>query len=234
MEQPRVGIIIVAGGSGKRMGGKLPKQFALIGGEPILARTINAFHKALPLSRIVVVLPADQIAFWHNYSSRFEVAKHSVVEGGAERFHSVKRGIEALSDAVDLIAVQDGVRPFASKEMILRIVECAAKSGSAIPVVEPVDSFRQVEGEESRIISRNTLRAVQTPQIFSAPTLRAAYDTEFCQAFTDDASVVEAMGEKVTLCEGERSNIKITTPEDILFAEAIIVAQRESAYNEEE
>lgn len=221
MEQPKVGIIIVAGGSGKRMGGSLPKQFALVGGKPILVRTINALHEALPASRIVVVLPAEQIDFWRNYSSRFEVAKHSVVEGGAERFHSVRNGIEALSDAVDLIAIHDGVRPFASKAMIERAVECAAKSGSAIPVVEAIDSFRQIDDNGSHIISRSSLRAVQTPQIFAAPIVRAAYDTEFRSDFTDDASVVEYSGEKITLCEGERSNIKITTPADLVIAEAI-------------
>ena len=221
MEQPKVGIIIVAGGSGKRMGGSLPKQFALVGGKPILVRTINALHEALPASRIVVVLPAEQIDFWRNYSSRFEVAKHSVVEGGAERFHSVRNGIEALSDAVDLIAIHDGVRPFASKAMIQRVVECAAKSGSAIPVVEAIDSFRQIDDNGSHIISRSSLRAVQTPQIFAAPIVRAAYDTEFRSDFTDDASVVEYSGEKITLCDGERSNIKITTPADLVIAEAI-------------
>lgn len=221
MEQPKVGIIIVAGGSGKRMGGSLPKQFALVGGKPILVRTINALHEALPASRIVVVLPAEQIDFWRNYSSRFEVAKHSVVEGGAERFHSVRNGIEALSDAVDLIAIHDGVRPFASKAMIERAVECAAKSGSAIPVVEAIDSFRQIDDNGSHIISRSSLRAVQTPQIFAASIVRAAYDTEFRSDFTDDASVVEYSGEKVSLCEGERTNIKITTPADLVIAEAI-------------
>ena len=221
MEQPRVGVIIVAGGSGKRMGGALPKQFALVGGEPILARTINAFHKALPTSRSVVVLPAEHIAFWKNFSARFNVAKHSVVEGGKERFHSVRNGIESLSDAVDLIAVQDGVRPFATKEMILRIVECAAQNGAAIPVVNAVDSYRVVEGEKSRIIDRTPLRIVQTPQIFAAPILRAAYDTPFRSEFTDDASVVEYSGEKISLCEGEYFNIKITSPSDMILAEAI-------------
>ena len=221
MELPRIGVIIVAGGSGKRMGGALPKQFSLVCGEPILARTINAFRKALPASRIVVVLPAEYIEFWKNFSARFEVAKHSIVEGGAERFHSVRNGIEALSDAVDLIAVQDGVRPFASKEMILRTVACAAEYGSAIPVVKAVDSYRMVEGEGSHIIDRTPLRIVQTPQIFAAPILRAAYDTEFRSEFTDDASVVEYSGEKVTLCEGEYTNIKITTPADLVIAEAI-------------
>ena len=219
MEQPRVGVVIVAGGSGKRMGGSLPKQFALVGGVPILARTINAFRKALPTARIVVVLPAEYIEFWHNFSARFEVAKHSIVEGGAERFHSVKNGIEALSDAVDLIAVQDGVRPFATKEMILRAVECAAKNGSAIPVVKAVDSYRRVEGEKSHIVDREELRIVQTPQIFAAPILRAAYDTPFRKEFTDDASVVEFSGENIYLCEGDYANIKITTPSDMLIAE---------------
>ena len=221
MEQPRVGVIIVAGGSGKRMGGSLPKQFSLVGGEPILARTINAFRKALPTSRIVVVLPAEYIDFWKNLSARFDVARHSVVEGGEERFHSVRNGIEALSDAVDLIAVQDGVRPFATPELINRVVACALHSGTAIPVVKAVDSYRAVEGEESHIIDRTPLRIVQTPQIFAAPILRAAYDTPFRKEFTDDASVVEYSGEKITLCEGEYFNIKITTPADLVVAEAI-------------
>ena len=225
MEEPRVGIIIVAGGSGKRMGGALPKQFSLIGGQPILARTINAFRKALPTSRIVVVLPAEYIDFWKNFSARFEVAKHSVIEGGEERFHSVRNGIEALSDAVDLIAVQDGVRPFASKEMIMRVVDCALKNGTAIPVVNAVDSYRRVEGEESHIIDRTPLRIVQTPQIFAAPILRAAYDTPFRKEFTDDASVVEYSGEKIMLCEGEYTNIKITTPADLVIAESIARAE---------
>ena len=227
MEQSRVGVIIVAGGSGKRMGGALPKQFSFVGGEPILARTINAFRKALPAARIVVVLPAEYIEFWKNLSARFEVAKHSLVEGGAERFHSVKNGIEALSDAVDLIAVQDGVRPFASKELILRTVACAAETGAAIPVVKAVDSYRVVEGEESHIIDRTPLRIVQTPQIFAAPILRAAYDIDFSKEFTDDASVVEFSGEKISLCEGDYLNIKITTPNDIALANAILAMRDE-------
>lgn len=221
MEKPRVGVIIVAGGSGSRMGGALPKQFALVGGEPILARTINAFRKALPTSRIVVVLPAEHIEFWKNFSARFEVAKHSIVEGGEERFYSVRNGIEALSEAVDLIAIQDGVRPFASKELILRTVACANENGTAIPVVKAVDSYRMVESDGSHIIDRTPLRIVQTPQIFAAPILRAAYDTVFRSEFTDDASVVEYSGENIALCEGEYSNIKITTPDDLIIAESI-------------
>ena len=203
------------------MGGTLPKQFALVGGEPILGRTINVFRKALPASRIVVVLPTEYIEFWRNFSARFNIAKHTIVEGGKERFHSVKNGIDALSCELDLIAVQDGVRPFASKEMILRVVDCAAKTGAAIPVAKAVDSYRRVEGEASEIIDRTPLRIVQTPQIFAAPILRAAYDTPFRKEFTDDASVVEFSGEAISLCEGEYTNIKITTPSDLAFAEAI-------------
>ena len=193
-----------------------------------MARTINAFRKALPAARIVVVLPAEYIEFWKNLSARFEVAKHSLVEGGAERFHSVKNGIEALSDAVDLIAVQDGVRPFASKELILRTVACAAETGAAIPVVKAVDSYRVVEGEESHIIDRTPLRIVQTPQIFAAPILRAAYDIDFSKEFTDDASVVEFSGEKISLCEGDYLNIKITTPNDISLANAIVAMEKDN------
>lgn len=206
------------------MGGTLPKQFALVGGEPILGRTINAFHKALPTSRIVVVLPTEYIEFWRNFSARFNIAKHTIVEGGKERFHSVKNGIDALSCELDLIAVQDGVRPFASKEMILRVVDCATKNGAAIPVVKAVDSYRRVEGAASEIIDRTPLRIVQTPQIFAASILRAAYDTDFRVDFTDDASVVEFSGEAISLCEGEYTNIKITTPSDLAFAEAIAKA----------
>lgn len=235
VDSTKIGVIIVAAGSGRRMGGSIPKQFALVGNEPILVRTINNFAKAFAGAKIVVVLSADWVDFWHDLAARFRVARHKVVEGGAERFHSVQRGIEALSDAVDLIAVQDGVRPFASVEMLRRVAEFAATNGSAIPVVQPVDSFRRVEGDgQSEIIDRSALRIVQTPQIFRADILRAAYDCTFEKSFTDDASVVERAGFAINLCEGERTNIKITTPEDMLFADAITEAQREQAEQKEE
>ena len=225
MEQIAVGVVIVAGGSGSRMGGAIPKQFALVGGEPILIRTINNFAKAFPGSKIVVVLPAAQIEFWKNYSSRFRVARHKIVEGGQTRFHSVKSGIEAISDAVDIIAIQDGVRPFASLDMIRQSAKCALEHGSAIPVIEAVDSFREVTQDGSRIVDRSQLRVVQTPQIFEASLIRAAYDTTFDSSFTDDASVVEkCTPHRVTLCPGERTNIKITTPDDMVIAEAIAAA----------
>ena len=227
MEQ-QIGVVIVAGGSGSRMGGSLPKQFALVGGEPILVRTINNFAKAFAGAKIIVVLPAAQIDFWKNYSARFRVARHKIVEGGEQRFHSVKNGIEALTDYVDLIAVQDGVRPFASIEMLRATAQCAAEYGSAIPVIEAVDSFRVVTEQGSEIIDRSKLRVIQTPQIFEAGLIRAAYDTLYCEQFTDDASVVEATTpHRVKLCSGERTNIKITTPDDMVLAEAIAKLQAE-------
>lgn len=227
MEQ-QIGVVIVAGGSGSRMGGSLPKQFALVGGEPILVRTINNFAKAFAGAKIIVVLPAAQIDFWKNYSARFRVARHKIVEGGEQRFHSVKNGIEALTDYVDLIAVQDGVRPFASIEMLRATAQCAAEYGSAIPVIEAVDSFRVVTEQGSEIIDRSKLRVIQTPQIFEAGLIRAAYDTLYCEQFTDDASVVEATTpHRVKLCSGERTNIKITTPDDMVLAESIAKLQAE-------
>lgn len=229
MEEIKVGVVIVAGGSGSRMGSAIPKQFALVDGEPILVKTINNFAKALPGAKIIVVLPATQIDFWKNYSARFRVARHKIVEGGEQRFHSVKNGIEAITDWVDIIAIQDGVRPFASLEMIREAVKCAVEHGSAIPVIETVDSFRVVtEDGGSKITDRTKLRVVQTPQIFEAGLIRAAYDTDFDISFTDDASVVErTTPHKVTLCRGERQNIKITTPDDMVIAEAIAKAMKE-------
>ena len=210
------------------MGEGLPKQFRVLGSEPILAHTINRFHKALPDAQLIVVLPAHLIDFWHNLAARFEVARHTVVKGGEERFHSVKNVLSAVGFDVEIVGVQDAVRPLASVELIRRTVEEAAVYGSAIPVVEAVDSYRAVEGEESHIIDRTPLRIVQTPQIFAAPILRAAYDTEFRAEFTDDASVVEFSGENISLCEGDYLNIKITTPNDISLANAIVAMEKEN------
>lgn len=224
----QTGVIIVAGGSGRRMGGALPKQFHLLGNEPILARSINRIHEALPAAEIVVVLPEEYVELWRNMAARFEVARHKITLGGKERFHSVQSGIAALGEGVTTIAIHDAVRPLASKRLIIRLILEVEKSGAAIPVIQPVDSYRIVEGDESRIINRSALRIVQTPQAFSAEVLRTAYEQPFSESFTDDASVVEAAGHRITLVEGERENIKITTPEDMTIAEAIIAAESET------
>lgn len=216
------GVIIVAGGVGQRMGGSLPKQFMMLGNEPILARTINLFREALPKAEIVVVLPEEHIPLWKNLSARFDVATHKITVGGKERFHSVKNGIAALSDDVKSIAIHDAVRPLLSKKLIIRLTLSAEQHRAVIPVVAPADSVRVITGEESHIVNRSTLRMVQTPQIFDAELLRRAYEQEFSPLFTDDASVVEMLGEQIHLEEGEVQNIKITTPTDLIIARAII------------
>lgn len=220
------GVIIVAGGSGRRMGATLPKQFMMLGNEPILAHSINRIHEALPAAEIVVVLPEEHIALWRNIAARFDIAHHKITAGGTERFYSVKNGLKELSDDVKIIAIHDAVRPLASKKLIIKLILEAEKNIAVIPVVAPVDSFRKIEGDDSKIIDRSALRIVQTPQVFDATILRKAYEQDFSSTFTDDASVVEAIGEKITLCEGERGNIKITTPEDMVIASALLEAEQ--------
>ena len=224
------GVIIVAGGSGRRMGGALPKQFMMLDNEPILARSINRMHEALPAAEIVVVLPEEHVELWKNIAARFDVARHKIALGGKERFHSVKNGLEALSNEVCIVGIHDAVRPLASKKLVIKLFLEAENNVAAIPVVAPIDSYRIIEGDESRIIDRSALRMVQTPQVFQAEALRKAYEQPFSTTFTDDASVMEAAGHKVTLVEGERENIKITTPSDMLIAEAIINAESEMQF----
>ena len=200
----------------------LPKQFMMLGSLPVVAHTINTFSEALPGAEIVVVLPEEHIPLWRNLAARFDVAVHRCIAGGKERFHSVKNGLDALSSEVEFVAVHDGVRALATKKMILRVQLAAEETGAAIPVTEVVDSYRRVDGTESYIVPRSELRIVQTPQTFSASLLRRAYEQPFSESFTDDASVVEALGAKITLVEGERRNIKLTTPEDMVIAEILL------------
>lgn len=221
----KTGVVIVAGGSGRRMGAALPKQFMMLGNMPILGRTVNRMREALPAAQIVVVLPAEHIELWRNIAARFDIAEHKIATGGAERFHSVKNGIEALGEEVKTIAIHDGVRPLVSKKLIIKLVLECEEHDAVIPAVAPTDSYRIVEGVGSRIIDRSQLRMIQTPQCFSAEALRKAYEQPFSASFTDDASVMEAAGHAITLIEGERENIKITTPSDITIAEAIIASQ---------
>lgn len=204
------------------MQSSLPKQFLMLGGMPVVARTINTCSEALPGAEIVVVLPEEHIALWENLRARFDVAPHRIVAGGKERFYSVLNGIKTLSDEVEYIAVHDGVRAMATKRLIIRAMLAAEEHDAVIPVVDVVDSYRRVEGSESYIVPRSELRIVQTPQVFKAALLRAAYDVPFSPAFTDDASVAEAYGAHIALVEGERTNIKLTTPEDMAYAEWVI------------
>lgn len=200
----------------------LPKQFMMLGSLPVVAHTINTFSEALPGAEIVVVLPEEHIPLWRNLAARFDVAVHRCIAGGKERFHSVKNGLDALSSEVEFVAVHDGVRALATKKMILRVQLAAEEMCAAIPVTEVVDSYRRVDGSDSYIVPRSELRIVQTPQTFSASLLRRAYEQPFSENFTDDASVVEALGAKITLVDGERRNIKLTTPEDMAIAERLL------------
>jgi 2-C-methyl-D-erythritol 4-phosphate cytidylyltransferase len=197
----------------------LPKQFLILGGMPVVARTINTFAEAMPGAEIVVVLPKNDIDMWRNLAARFDVAVHRTVAGGTERFHSVKCGLEALSPDVEYVAVHDGVRALASKKLIIRTMLDAEQHDASIPVIEVADSYRRISGDDSQIVPRSELRIVQTPQIFKASLLRRAYEQPFDTAFTDDASVVEQLGQRISLVEGERSNIKLTTPDDLSWAE---------------
>lgn len=218
----KTGVIIVAGGSGTRMGDGVPKQFRIVGGQPLLARTVNTFAETLPTAKIVVVLPAAHIDFWRNLAARFNVARHTCVAGGAERFHSVKAGLEVLPENTAYAVVHDGVRALCSKKLIVRALQCAMENGSAVPAIVPVDSYRQVADDGSHIVDRGLLRIIQTPQIFRFGELKSAYEADYDPAFTDDASVAERAGIEIHLCDGERSNIKITTPEDIGLAEFLL------------
>ena len=217
----KLGVIIVAGGVGNRMGAEVPKQFLEIGDKTILEYTLRAFlDKA---SDVVVVLPCDQHERWRDICTKRGLAgTHKVCSGGATRFESVKCGLAALGEC-DLVVVHDGVRPLVSKEMIDRGVAVATETGAAIPIVEAVDSFRVFSEKGFEVIDRNRLRAVQTPQIFRADLLHRAYQTEPNPRFTDDATVVEEqLGITLGYYEGERCNLKITTPDDLIIAEALL------------
>ena len=219
--------IIVAGGSGTRFGAEVPKQFLVLGGEPILMRTIEAFEEALRGvdHEIVVTLPVDQFALWNELCERYDFTlPHRVVAGGETRWHSVKNALESIDDSActDVIAVHDGVRPLASIDLIERVLDAARRDGAAIPVVMLNDSVRQVVGETSHALDRSSLRAVQTPQAFDARVLLDAYSQPFEPTFTDDASVVERNGHKVTLVEGDPKNLKITRPIDLTLAEYLL------------
>lgn len=210
-------VIIVAGGSGKRMGADIPKQFLEIKGKPILLHTIEAFYNYSQKIRIVVVLPKNQIDYWQKISSKLNISiDYNIVAGGKERFFSVKNGLEAVSDT-QLVAIHDGVRPFISINIIEKGFEIAQERGNAVAAIRVKDSYRIIDNQGNKYINREQLRIIQTPQIFRYNILQKAYEQDFCKLFTDDASVVEKLGYKINLFEGEEQNIKITTKEDLRF-----------------
>lgn len=210
--------IIVAGGKGLRMGGDVPKQFLPINGKPILMHTIEAFRKALNGIEIILVLPADQHEYWQKLCKDYNFCSPELIaKGGETRFHSVKNGLALLPDDEDaVVGIHDGVRPFVSKETIQRCYTTASGGRAVVPVVPVVETIRQILPDGKSITRpRDEYRLVQTPQTFPLVMLKKAYEQSYSETFTDDASVVEAMGEEILMVEGNRENIKITTPSDL-------------------
>ena len=221
---PRIGIIVVAGGSGSRMGASVPKQFLPLAGKPILVHTVERLLQALPDAQIVIALPQEETDKWHDISREYGLdGTHTVTHGGATRFESVKNALAHIKEC-DIVAVHDGVRPFVSEGLIERVISSALSHGTAVPAIAPADSFRTIAQDgHSQPTDRTALRAVQTPQAFSYELLRKAYDVaEYAASFTDDASVVEHYGSRIHLCEGDPANIKITTPFHMTLAQALL------------
>jgi len=214
--------IIVAGGKGVRMGADIPKQFIEIHGKPVLMHTLEAFRRYDASLQLILVLPAAQFVYWDELCRNHAFTlSHKVVAGGETRFQSVKNGLQAIGDAA-LVAIHDGVRPLVSTETIARCFDEAARHGAVIPVVDLVDSIRQLTEGESLSVDRTAYKLVQTPQVFSSEIVLKAYEQDFSPLFTDDASVVEAGGTKIHLVEGNRENIKITTEFDLRIVETLM------------
>ena len=213
--------IIVAGGKGLRMGGDVPKQFQLVGGRPVLMHTLQQFRNAIADLQIILVLPREQQDYWRELCRQYEFGvEHRVADGGQTRFHSVKNGLALIPDGEEgIVGVHDGVRPFASADLIRRCYAAAVEAEAVVPAVPVVESLRH---EERGAIDRKGYRLVQTPQTFSIPLLKAAYRQAYRETFTDDASVVEAYGHRVAMIDGIRENIKLTTPFDMVVAEALL------------
>ena len=214
-------VIIVAGGKGLRMGGDIPKQFLPICGKPVLMRTLEAFHSYDASMHLILVLPVSQQDYWKMLCQEYHFdLPHDIADGGATRFHSVKNGL-SLVKGEGVVGVHDGVRPFVSQEVISHCYNDALTLKAVIPVIGVVETVRHLIESGSETVPRDHYKLVQTPQVFEVDLLRRAYQQTYTDLFTDDASVVEALGEKVYLVEGNRENIKLTTPFDLKLAELL-------------
>lgn len=214
-------VIIAAGGSGSRFNSDLPKQFVELQGVPILMRTIDVFKRAIPKIEVILVLPGEHVYLWDHLRKKHEFEpRHTVVTGGDTRFNSVKNGLSLIESAEGLVAIHDGVRPLVSKELIKSVFNAAEEEGNAVPVINVNDSLRKVDGTQNTPVNRNDFRIVQTPQCFELEIIKKSFNQPYSPGFTDEASVVESIGETIHLIQGEASNIKITTPSDLLIAES--------------
>lgn len=213
-------VIIVAGGTGSRMGSETPKQFLLINGLPLLMHTLKRFKDSS--AEIVLVLPENQIEYWNTLKEKYNFKfPHLVVAGGKSRFHSVKNGLAHVNEDC-IVAVHDGVRPLCSVNLINRCFEEAELHSNSIPVMKVTDTIRDTSGKKSFIVDREKLRIIQTPQCFDSTLLKSAYYKATAENFTDDAGVFESAGHIIHLVEGEKNNMKITEPSDLIVASALL------------
>jgi 2-C-methyl-D-erythritol 4-phosphate cytidylyltransferase len=206
------------------MGSDIPKQFLPIGGKAVLMRTLERFREYSPTLQIVLVLPKSQQDYWHQLCKDYDFkVEYILADGGETRFHSVQNGLAKIpDDAEGVVGVHDGVRPFPSIDVIRNCYETAREKKAVIPVIPVVETVRHLKGETSETVPRSDYRLVQTPQTFDIQLLKAANRQPYNDGFTDDASVVESYGHAITLVEGNRENIKITTPYDLKIAEVLI------------
>lgn len=218
--------IIVAGGSGSRMGTQIPKQFIVLAGKPVLMHTIQVFYNFDPMSEIILVIPENQHTYWHQLCAEylFELP-HQVVTGGETRFHSVKNGLSRV-DSEGIVFIHDGVRPLVSQSTLERCFEKAILSGNAIPVLPVTESLRKINGALSVAVDRSDYLSVQTPQTFKSEVILKSFQQPYEQSFTDDASVAEKAGFDIHLVEGNPENIKITTPTDLIFVQELMKATK--------
>lgn len=218
-------VIIVAGGKGLRMGTDIPKQFLPVGGKPVLMRTMERFRAYSAELQIILVLPETQHAYWQQLCREYAFAvDYLMTDGGPTRFHSVQNGLALVpDDGEGVVGVHDGVRPFPSVDVIRRCYDEARRRQAVIPVMPVVETLRHIPSQQN--VLRSDYCLVQTPQVFGIQLLKAANRQPYSEAFTDDASVVEAYGHSVAMVDGNRENIKITTPFDLLIAESLVAQQ---------
>jgi 2-C-methyl-D-erythritol 4-phosphate cytidylyltransferase len=204
-----------------------PKQFLLLAGKPMLMHCISAFDEAFPGIGIIIALPEGHMDHWQDLCTQYDFKlPHTVVAGGETRFHSVKNALSHIMDEEDgVVAIHDGARPLVSASLISQVFLTASSLGNCIPVIALNESLRQIDGVASRAANRDDFRIVQTPQAFHSPIIRKAYKQKYRESFTDDAMVVEHLGEKIHLADGDPVNIKITRPCDLVTAEALLAAR---------
>lgn len=215
-------VIVVAGGAGSRMGSEIPKQFLLLGDKPVLMHTINLFVNYDPDIDVIVVLPKEQESLWMSFCEKYNFRRSfRIAHGGTTRFHSVQNGLALITEP-GVVAIHDGVRPFVSIDTIKRVFHKAELFGAAIPIRDMDESLRFADAETNYGVNRNNLKIVQTPQAFRSDIVISAYNKAYHEDFTDDATVVERNGVKIVLVEGNRENIKLTTPFDFKIGEVLV------------